>query len=134
MELTAGLACRRLDFTWPGEDPAAGRVLNAVEATFPSGTLSLVTGVSGTGKSTMALSVMAALSPAHHAGTTAQLTRLGFTRRLPVVRRTLIVAPPHLLKSWSDQAAAVVPTPSATLSMAVVISWSVRPLVSSTPT
>jgi putative ABC transport system ATP-binding protein len=53
MELTAGLACRRLDFTWPGEDPAAGRVLNAVEATFPSGTLSLVTGASGTGKSTL---------------------------------------------------------------------------------
>jgi hypothetical protein len=63
----------------------------------------------GTGKSTMALTIAAALSPAHHAATTAELRRRGFTNRLPRVRKTLIVCPPHLLKSWSDQAAAVVP-------------------------
>ncbi len=64
----------------------------------------------GTGKSTMALMVAASLAPAHHAETTAQLNRLGFTGRLPVVRRTLIFCPPHLLKSWSDQVHAVVPS------------------------
>lgn len=63
----------------------------------------------GTGKSTMALTIAAALSPAHHAATTAEIRRLGGTGRLPRVEKTLIVAPPHLLKSWSDQAAAVVP-------------------------
>ena len=64
----------------------------------------------GTGKSTMALFVAAALSPAHHADTTRQLATLGFTGRLPVVRRTLCFAPPHLMKSWTDQALAVMPT------------------------
>ncbi len=53
MELNTGLACRQLDFSWPGEDPAAGRVLAAVEATFPPGAFSLVTGASGAGKSTL---------------------------------------------------------------------------------
>jgi hypothetical protein len=63
----------------------------------------------GTGKSTMALTIAAALSPAHHAATTAEIRRQGLNRRLPRVEKTLIVCPPHLLKSWSDQAAAVVP-------------------------
>jgi hypothetical protein len=63
----------------------------------------------GTGKSTMALTIAAALSPAHHAATTAELRSQGLNGRLPRVEKTLIVCPPHLLKSWSDQAAAVVP-------------------------
>lgn len=63
----------------------------------------------GTGKSTMALYVAAALSPEHHAATTAGLRRLGHGGELPVVRRTLILCPPHLLASWKEQAAAVVP-------------------------
>ena len=64
----------------------------------------------GTGKSTIALFIAAALSPQHHETTVDQLEALGFPRRLPRVRRTLIVCPPHLLKSWSDQAKAVDPT------------------------
>src|SRR4029077_9257018 len=63
----------------------------------------------GTGKSTMALTIAAALLPAHHAATTAEMRRLGLPHRLPRVEKILIVCPPHLLKSWSDQAAAVVP-------------------------
>ncbi|HEX3532053.1 MAG TPA: DUF6094 domain-containing protein [Thermoanaerobaculia bacterium] len=63
----------------------------------------------GTGKSTMALTIAAALSPEHHEATTAAIRRLGLTGRLPRVQKTLIVCPPHLLKSWSDQAAAVLP-------------------------
>ncbi|HYN19417.1 MAG TPA: DUF6094 domain-containing protein [Thermoanaerobaculia bacterium] len=64
----------------------------------------------GTGKSTVALSIVAALSPLYFRGTVAELRRLGFdTSRLSPVRRTLIICPPHLLKSWRDQAAAVVP-------------------------
>jgi len=63
----------------------------------------------GVGKSTIALITMAALSPEYHSRTVAQLRHLGHTQRPPCVRRTLIVCPPHLLKSWRDQAAAVVP-------------------------
>lgn len=62
----------------------------------------------GTGKSTMALYVAAALSPAHHDATSAELERLGFPEP-PRVERTLILAPPHLMQSWTDQIAAVLP-------------------------
>lgn len=64
----------------------------------------------GTGKSTVALSIVGALSPLYFRGTVSELRRLGFnTSRLSPVRRTLILCPPHLLKSWRDQAAAVLP-------------------------
>jgi hypothetical protein len=63
----------------------------------------------GTGKSQMALTIGAALSPTQHATTVSELRRLGLGARLPVVRKILIVCPPHLLDSWTDQAAAVVP-------------------------
>ena len=64
----------------------------------------------GTGKSTMGLFVALALSPENRARTVVELERLGFpTDRLPTVRRTLIVCPPHLLKSWRDQVSAVIP-------------------------
>jgi ABC-type lipoprotein export system ATPase subunit len=52
MELTAGLACRRLDFRWPGKQSHEPLVLKAVNANFPPGTVSLVTGETGAGKST----------------------------------------------------------------------------------
>jgi uncharacterized methyltransferase DUF6094 len=63
----------------------------------------------GTGKSTMALTIAAALLPEHHATTMGELRRLGLPDRVPQVERILIICPPHLLKSWSDQAAAVLP-------------------------
>jgi uncharacterized methyltransferase DUF6094 len=63
----------------------------------------------GTGKSTMALAIAAALLPDHHATTMAELRRMGLPDRVAQVERLLIVTPPHLLKSWSDQAAAVLP-------------------------
>ena len=73
----------------------------------------------GTGKSTMGLFVAAALSPAYRVRTLAELERLGFAihdgvgrrrrPRLPTVRRTLILCPPHLLDSWVDQTRAVLP-------------------------
>jgi hypothetical protein len=64
----------------------------------------------GTGKSTVALSIVAALSPLYFRGTVSELRRLGFdTSRLSPIHRTLVVCPPHLLKSWRDQAAAVLP-------------------------
>ena len=66
----------------------------------------------GVGKSTIALITMAALSPEHHSRTVAQLRQLGHPHRPPCVHRTLIVCPPHLLRSWRDQAAAVVPEAS----------------------
>lgn len=53
MELNTGLACRRLHFRWPGDDAGAGIVLNAVDAAFAPGTISLITGKTGTGKSTL---------------------------------------------------------------------------------
>ena len=64
----------------------------------------------GTGKSTVALSIAAALSPGHLPTTAAALQRAGFDpRRLRPVERVLIVCPPHLLQSWTDQANAVMP-------------------------
>jgi hypothetical protein len=49
----------------------------------------------GTGKSTMALTIAAALSPDHYATTAAEIRRLGLTGRLPRVKKTLIVCPPR---------------------------------------
>jgi hypothetical protein len=70
----------------------------------------VVTAEVGTGKSTVALAIAGSLSPEHFAQTAGQLRLQGFqTSGLRPVRCTLIVCPPHLLKSWSDQAAAVLP-------------------------
>jgi len=64
----------------------------------------------GTGKSTVSLSIAGSLAPEHFGRTVAELRRLGFdTRRLRPVRQVLILCPPHLLTSWRDQAAAVLP-------------------------
>ncbi|RMH23422.1 MAG: hypothetical protein D6696_00560, partial [Acidobacteria bacterium] len=64
----------------------------------------------GTGKSTMSLYVMAALSPQRLPRTRRELRKLGLdARALPRVRRTLILCPPHLLTSWTNEAKAVVP-------------------------
>ena len=65
----------------------------------------------GTGKSTIGLFIAASLSPRYRAATLAELARVGGVQaKLPTVRRTLIVMPPHLLQSWTDQVAAVVPS------------------------
>ena len=53
MELNAGLACRRLDFQWPGKHADEPCVLKSVEAVFSPGTVSLVSGDTGSGKSTL---------------------------------------------------------------------------------
>jgi len=64
----------------------------------------------GTGKSTVALSIAGALAPGRFAATAAELERAGFDpRRLRPVERILVVCPPHLLQSWTDQARAVLP-------------------------
>ena len=64
----------------------------------------------GTGKSTVALSIVGALAPRHFPATTAALLRAGFDpRRLRPIERVLVVAPPHLLESWTTQARAVLP-------------------------
>jgi hypothetical protein len=76
-----------------------------------SGENPFVTAEVGTGKSTVSLSIAGALAPEHFAQTRSELTRLGFaTSRLRPVRRILILCPPHLLKNWRDQSAAVLPT------------------------
>lgn len=53
MELNTGLACRQLDFRWPGKQAEEPLVLASVEAVFSTGTISLVTGETGAGKSTL---------------------------------------------------------------------------------
>lgn len=71
----------------------------------------MVTAEVGTGKSTVALAIAGCLSPEHFRQTAGELKRQGFdTSRLRPVRRILAVCPPHLLKSWRDQAAAVLPS------------------------
>lgn len=52
MELTHGLVCRQLAFSWPGDD-TSDQLLARVEAAFPPGAVSLITGATGSGKSTL---------------------------------------------------------------------------------
>lgn len=53
MELTLGLFCKAVDFNWPTVQDGGPPVLQSVDASFLSGTVSLVTGVTGAGKSTL---------------------------------------------------------------------------------
>lgn len=53
MELSDGLACLEIDFCWPGEGDAACPMLKKVTAAFPTGSISLVAGETGVGKSTL---------------------------------------------------------------------------------
>ena len=53
MELTRGLSCNGLDFYWPTGHAGGLPVLKSVDAWFPSGSVSLVTGKTGAGKSTL---------------------------------------------------------------------------------
>lgn len=53
MELKEGLACRQLDFRWSGKHTHDPLVLASVEAKFSPGSVSLVTGETGAGKSTL---------------------------------------------------------------------------------
>jgi len=64
----------------------------------------------GTGKTGVALYIAAALNPRHHEDTCRELRRVGFTRRPPKVRRTLVICPPHLLMTWETEARAVWPS------------------------
>lgn len=63
----------------------------------------------GTGKTTMALATAGALLPENHARTQSELRRVGFPDKVPQVERMLVVCPPHLLKTWKDEAKAVLP-------------------------
>lgn len=63
----------------------------------------------GTGKSTIALYLTAALRPEFRSTLGPALERQGLPGRLPSVRRTLILCPPHLLDGWKEQIEAVRP-------------------------
>lgn len=64
----------------------------------------------GTGKTTMALVLCAALSPGHYAATlTGTREVMGRRVRLPLVRRSLVICPPHLLDTWEGEAREVWP-------------------------
>ena len=64
MELTSGLVCRQLTFRWPKRDSAVPPVLDEVEAHFPTGAITLVTGKTGAGKSTLLHLLAGLLRPA----------------------------------------------------------------------
>ncbi len=68
-----------------------------------------VIGEVGTGKSTIALATIAALAADHLAVLRGRLADMGLPTALRPVRRALIVCPPHLLESWCNQIAAVLP-------------------------
>jgi len=53
MELTTGIWCKALNFNWPAEGAGQLPVLQAVNAAFPPGSVNLITGETGTGKSTL---------------------------------------------------------------------------------
>ncbi|BBO91438.1 ATP-binding cassette domain-containing protein [Desulfosarcina ovata] len=63
MELSAGLACRGLDFRWPGKADTQTAVLQSVQAIFAPGTINLITGETGAGKSTLLHLLAGLLSP-----------------------------------------------------------------------
>lgn len=64
----------------------------------------------GTGKTTMALILSAALSPGHYAATlTGAREVMGRRVKLPLVRRSLVICPPHLLDTWEGEAREVWP-------------------------
>lgn len=64
----------------------------------------------GCGKSTVALYLWAALTPRFRSETVSELARIGInTDRLPAVERLLVVCPPHLVDTWEEEIAAVVP-------------------------
>ena len=92
---------------------AQAHVIRAALKVLATGRNPLLQAEVGTGKSTMALVIAAALSPEHRDDTVAELERLGFgTDRLPQVRRTLVLCPPHLITSWRNETAAVLPDAS----------------------
>lgn len=65
----------------------------------------------GTGKSLMSLLMALALTPPHYATTRAELRRLGigWDARLRPVQRVLVLCPPHLLTSWTNEVVATLP-------------------------
>lgn len=65
----------------------------------------------GTGKTTVAGTLLGLLSPRHHAATEAALqTAPGCASlRLPLVRRALVQCPPHLVEQWRGELEAIVP-------------------------
>jgi hypothetical protein len=65
----------------------------------------------GVGKTTMALITLACLRPEHRPEIVRQLEAQGFegARKLPTVRRALVLAPPHLMDTWEEEIEAVLP-------------------------
>lgn len=64
----------------------------------------------GTGKTRMTIYAIAAMAPGRHAGTLRELRRVGIVGdRLPLVRRALVVCPPHILGEWAGEVARVWP-------------------------
>ena len=88
---------------FPGQVP----VLNAALKLFALGRNPVLQAETATGKTTLGLFLHAALSSRHHATLSAALSHLGYERGVRKVRRTLVVCPPHLLDTWTGEAAAV---------------------------
>lgn len=64
----------------------------------------------GTGKTTMALAMAAALSPQYVDGTMGELARVGIASdRLRPISHVVVMCPPHLLETWQDELRAVLP-------------------------
>lgn len=63
----------------------------------------------GTGKTLIALGLAYCLSPANIPAIRSQLRSMGHTQPLPTVRRVLVMCPPHLLKSWQNEVAKILP-------------------------
>lgn len=67
----------------------------------------------GTGKTIQAINIAGSLHPKYHAATQQALRLSGesagggswASARLPVVRRTLVICPPHMLSTWRDEIA-----------------------------
>ncbi|MFN7971257.1 MAG: DUF6094 domain-containing protein [Acidobacteriota bacterium] len=89
--------------------PAQRHAIQGVLKLLAMGQSPFLDGEVGVGKSLMSIYVAAALSPARRGPIVEALARMGFSAELRVVRRALVVCPPHLLKSWTDQILATNP-------------------------
>jgi hypothetical protein len=91
--------------------PVQGETVQAALKILAKGENPFLLAEVGVGKTTMALITLACLRPEHRAATVRQLEAQGFetARKLPTVRRALVMCPPHLVDTWEEEIEAVLP-------------------------
>ena len=84
-------------------------VIEAALKVMAGGRNPIILGEVGTGKTTIALYLASSLQAGHRESIQTALGQYGLSNRLPTVRRTLVLAPPHLMDGWKDEIQASIP-------------------------